>query len=195
MPEGQPGASTPPPLGIPYPQARQTALDPSMVWGTLCPQPLTSNQSLPGNTRLSRAQPKGPSGQQQQSGTRFAQLGLSLGWCNVVGLRHNSPLHPAPSCSQHLGQAKQGSESNQLPPISQIPGDFLRPVQKPSLHGLQQDSSWAHYFLTITWPGRLVHPEKDGRMQRLEGPRAAQQRQELALQFQSSPARGASSLA
>lgn len=80
----------------------------------------------------------------------------------MVGMSYNSPHHPAPGCTQHVGGAKQGSESNQPPPISQIPGELLCPVQKPSLlHLQQQDSSWTYFFLTTTWPRRLVHPEGD----------------------------------
>nr|XP_054506178.1 E3 ubiquitin-protein ligase TRIM7-like isoform X1 [Agelaius phoeniceus]XP_054506179.1 E3 ubiquitin-protein ligase TRIM7-like isoform X1 [Agelaius phoeniceus] len=78
----------------------------------------------------------------------------------------------------------------------QTPGDLLHPAQKPSLLCLQQqDSSWAHFFLTTPWPGRLVYPEGDGEDAKAGGTQSSPARPEMALQFQSSPARGALSLA
>lgn len=101
------------------------------------------------------AKPKRLSGQHQDRGTEFAQLGLGTKLVRCAGIR-NLPLHPSPGLKRapRLGKTRgsqqdrpQVAESNQPPPISQLLVDLLCPLQKPSLLGLQQqDIGWTHFF-------------------------------------------------
>lgn len=124
----------PVPLRSPYPEGRDS------VWGTPCPQPLTSNhQVTPGWA--------GHSQRGLLGSTRRVGWGL-LSW---VWVPAGEMQWGRATTRPFIQPQAAGSESNQRPPISQIPGDLLCPA--PSLLGLQQQDSTCTLFPVnnLTW--------------------------------------------